>query len=136
MCKDNSNLSIDIEKIKEIFQDCLDKTGYVYDITVENFGMCIKVSNEDIIFDMDDLMFVWVRTMPVKKKYIVEIATIQLPEQVRRRGTLTEIFNKLKKLSIISEIRITGVSTEPMRRFCKKHDMKTINMYDYYLEKL
>ena len=124
----------DINAIKKAFENVIDKTRYEYRSEIKNFGKCIEISNEDFIFDIDDSMFIWIRTLPIKGKYIVEIATIQLPEPIRRQGILTEIFNNLQKLSIISEIRITGVSTDAMNNWCIKHNMENLSECDYTLK--
>ena len=125
---------VGITEIKSVFENVICKTRYEYRSDIKNFGKCIEISNEDFIFDMDDLMFIWIRVLPIKEKYIVEIATIQLPEPIRRQGILTEIFNNLQKLSIISEIRITGVSTDAMNNWCIKHNMKNLSECDYTLK--
>ena len=125
-----------ISEIVKVFEDALDKTHYEYNIEIKNFGKCIEISNENFIFDEDDLMFIWVRTLNMSDKCTAEIATIQLPESIRRRGILDNILNNLLKIDWLTKIGITGVSTAPMRNFCIKHDMKTINDRDYYIEKV
>jgi len=123
---------MDIDIVKESFEKVLNKTRCEYKSEIKNFGQCIEISNKDFVFDLDEnCLFIWIRTLGNR----VEIATINLPESIRRIGILTEIINNLKEISSINEIAITGVSTEPMKNFCMKHGFISTNGYDFVLKK-
>jgi hypothetical protein len=124
----------DLKQISRIFEIHLKERlnpDDKYEVTYPNFNKCIKISNVGNAGPGGSL-FIWVRLL-YYDKFIVDISNICLPEYIRRKGVLTNIINDLMKLDNVLEVKISGVSTEEMFRFCKKMNMKQVSQGDYSL---
>lgn len=91
-----------------------------------NFNRCIEASAEYIDKQcICDELTLWIRLIQLPYfKYTVDISSISIPEKLRRKGLMTELYTKLIKLDEVECIRITSVCTNEMKQWCRKMGLK------------
>lgn len=117
----------ELERLSTNVADHINKILIKYNIitTVEYKGTSIKVVD-------NEGTYMWIRVMLADGKLRLQMSTIQLREELRRKGIFTEIFNKLKDLEYVYVIDITGVCTEEMMNWVTKNGLvPSYSGYDF-----
>lgn len=89
---------------------------------IKNFGNCIEVSGA---YDM----YIWIRLTYNNDKYIVDFSSVFMGELIHK-GYFTKIFDAVRSLDFVREIRVTSIITDMMWKWCKKNNFKCISECD------
>lgn len=90
--------------------------------SVEYRGKAIKIERHIV----NKEIYIWIRVIYDRRtmRVALDFSIVSFGPDLRRHGTFTRIINKLKTNDNISCIRVTGVCTEEMFNWCKKHGFK------------
>lgn len=117
----------DIERIKKVIKKVLNKHKIKADISICNNYRAIMVCND--AENEDDILYIWIRILniPNTNSYIIDISNICLPENKRRTGVFTNLYNELSKCKYVDKIRIISVCTYEMKNWCITNGLITYN---------
>jgi hypothetical protein len=79
-----------------------------------------------------EALYLWLRLLPSKDdKYIVDVSNIILPSSKRNCGAFQIMYNRLKRCKYVTTVRIVGVCTDEMYKWCKKNNLIEFEMSSY-----
>lgn len=120
----------EMENIRKEIEDTFRKNKVSAQVTLENFGKCIRIINNNQDNIKEDLN-IWIRFIidnQTDNKYIADVSSAIIPQSLRRKGIFTSFYNTLKSSNHISKVKITSVITEEMKNWCIKNNLKNTDM--------
>lgn len=106
--------------------------------SLKKYGINIRVqylnNNKVIALQDNDRIYLWLRLYTNGDKFNADISTIELAEDLRRRGIFNTLCYRLYKCKYIDRLRITGVCSPEMQGWCFKHKLKEENPMDYLVK--
>lgn len=121
---------MDANKVKVI--------GRNIESSIKKYGLNIKaqyINNYRVVALLDnDRIYLWLRLYENGDKFNADISTIELADDLRRKGIFETLCYRLYKCKYIDKIRITGVCSTEMKRWCRKHKLKEVSPMDYLVK--
>lgn len=119
-----------VEVIKNNISKSLTMYGINHNSRIEYNGKALEYTWEED--DYQNYLRIWIRLIKVDTdRYIVDISSIELPQNKRRSGAFKTIFDRLKRCKYVHGIKITSVCTTEMLNWCKKNNLNQLSFYDF-----
>lgn len=117
-------ISEDIDKIVSCIDNCLRKQGLNLNVHPANFDRCIEVREPELTL--------WIRLLPIENKYRVGISTVELRQDLQRRGIFTKLYKSLCSCDVVEKVCIESVCSQEMLNWCSKNKLSSDGYYNFY----
>lgn len=117
-----------VEIIRDTLLNLLRKYISDVDVRIENGYKALRVVNKDWSLNF------WIRIYNWSDTFTIDFSSVEIPKEFRRKGIFTKVFEALKKVKIVDEIRVTSVLSVEMENWCNKNRFRDCGYNNYSYE--